>query len=37
LDAAGKVLGPNTTVVLRTDAAPFRVLSDGPAGGKGGK
>jgi membrane protease subunit HflC len=37
LDAAGKVFGPNTTVVLRTDAAPFRVLSDGPAGGKGGK
>jgi membrane protease subunit HflC len=30
LDAVGKVLGPNTTVVLRTDAAPFRVLSDGP-------
>jgi membrane protease subunit HflC len=30
LDAVGKVLGPNTTVVLRTDAAPFRVLSEGP-------
>jgi membrane protease subunit HflC len=37
LDAAGKVLGPNTTVVLRTDAAPFRVLSDGVSGAKGGK
>jgi membrane protease subunit HflC len=30
LDAAGKVIGPNTTIVLRTDAAPFKVLSDGP-------
>ncbi len=33
LDTVGKVLGPNTNVVLRTDSAPFRVLSDGPAGG----
>ena len=32
LDAAGKVMGPNTTVVLRTDAAPFRgVERRGPA------
>jgi membrane protease subunit HflC len=31
LDAAGKVIGPNTTIVLRTDAAPFKVLSDGPS------
>ena len=31
LDAVGKVMGPNTTVVLRTDAAPFKVLSDGPS------
>jgi membrane protease subunit HflC len=31
LDAVGKVMGPNTTVVLRTDAAPFRVLSEGPS------
>jgi membrane protease subunit HflC len=30
LDAVGKVMGPNTTVILRTDAAPFRVLSEGP-------
>ena len=36
LDATGKVLGPNTTVVLRTDSAPFKVLSDGPtAAGRG--
>jgi membrane protease subunit HflC len=32
LDAAGKVMGPNTTVILRTDSAPFKVLSDGPSG-----
>jgi membrane protease subunit HflC len=31
LDTAGKVIGPNTTIVLRTDAAPFKVLSDGAA------
>lgn len=37
LDAAGKVMGPNTTVVLRTDAAPFKVLSDGAASGRSGK
>ena len=34
LDATSKVLGPNTTVVLRTDSAPFKVLSDGPTGGR---
>ena len=32
LDATSKVLGPNTTVVLRTDSAPFKVLSDGATG-----
>ena len=32
LDAMGKVVGPNTPVVLRTDSAPFRVLSEGPSG-----
>lgn len=32
LDTVGKVLGPNTNVVLRTDSAPFRVLSEGPTG-----
>jgi modulator of FtsH protease HflC len=37
LDAVGKVMGPNTTVVLRTDAAPFRVLSEGPVASRGKK
>jgi membrane protease subunit HflC len=32
LDTVGKVVGPNTNIVLRTDAAPFRVLSDGVSG-----
>jgi membrane protease subunit HflC len=32
LDSIGQVIGRNTSVVLRTDAAPFRVLVDGPAG-----
>jgi membrane protease subunit HflC len=32
LDTVGKVVGPNTNVVLRTDAAPFRVLSEGVSG-----
>jgi membrane protease subunit HflC len=32
LDSIGKVVGRNTTLVLRTDAAPFRVLVDGIAG-----
>ncbi len=32
LDALGQVIGRNTSLVLRTDAAPFRVLVDGPAG-----
>ncbi len=32
LDALGKMVGRNASVVLRTDAAPFRVLVDGPAG-----
>jgi membrane protease subunit HflC len=30
LDTIGKVVGRNTSMVLRTDAAPFRVLVDGP-------
>ncbi len=30
LDSITKVVGRNTTMVLRTDAAPFRVLVDGP-------
>jgi len=32
LDALSQVIGRNTSLVLRTDAAPFRVLVDGPAG-----
>jgi modulator of FtsH protease HflC len=30
LDTLGTVLGGNTRLILRTDAAPFRVLVDGP-------
>ncbi len=30
LDAINKVVGRNTSLVLRTDAAPFKVLVDGP-------
>ncbi|HTW38512.1 MAG TPA: SPFH domain-containing protein [Steroidobacteraceae bacterium] len=33
LDAISQMVGRNASVVLRTDAAPFRVLVDGPAGG----
>jgi membrane protease subunit HflC len=36
LDAMGKIVGPNTSIVLRTDAAPFRVLSSGPTTSSGG-
>jgi membrane protease subunit HflC len=36
LDTISKVVGRNTSVVLRTDAAPFRVLVDGPAGAETG-
>jgi membrane protease subunit HflC len=32
LDTISQVVSRNTTVVLRTDAAPFRVLVDGPSG-----
>jgi membrane protease subunit HflC len=32
LDTISQVVNRNTSVVLRTDAAPFRVLVDGPAG-----
>jgi membrane protease subunit HflC len=32
LDSISKVVGRNTTLVLRTDAAPFRVLVDGISG-----
>lgn len=37
LDSLEGVIGPNTRVVLRTDAAPFRVLVDGPGSGGGRK
>lgn len=30
LDTLGAVVGANTRIVLRTDAAPFRLLVDGP-------
>ncbi len=33
LEAISKVVGPNTSVVLRTDSLPFRVLTDGPVEG----
>jgi membrane protease subunit HflC len=35
LDTLGKIVGRNTSIVLRTDAAPFRVLVDGPPLGEG--
>lgn len=33
LDTINQVIGRNTSLILRTDAAPFRVLVDGPSGG----
>jgi membrane protease subunit HflC len=33
LDSLDQVLGHNTSLILRTDAAPFRVLTAGPLGG----
>jgi membrane protease subunit HflC len=35
LDTLESVIGTNTRLVLRTDAAPFRVLVDGPGQGSG--
>jgi membrane protease subunit HflC len=32
LDSLTQILGRNSSLILRTDAAPFRVLVDGPAG-----
>jgi membrane protease subunit HflC len=32
LDSLGQILGRNSSLILRTDAAPFRVLVEGPAG-----
>jgi membrane protease subunit HflC len=37
LDSLDKVIGPNTRLILRTDAAPFRVLVDGPGSAARGK
>jgi membrane protease subunit HflC len=36
LDSLESVIGPNTRLILRTDAAPFRLLVDGP-GKSGGR
>lgn len=30
LDTLGSMVNPGTKIILRTDAAPFRVLVDGP-------
>jgi membrane protease subunit HflC len=30
LDTLGTIVTPDTKLILRTDAAPFRVLVDGP-------
>jgi membrane protease subunit HflC len=32
MDALSSILGRNSSLVLRTDAAPFRLLVDGPSG-----
>ena len=37
LDTINQVVGRNTSLILRTDAAPFRVLVDGPTGAAGGR
>ncbi len=37
LDALSQILGRNSSLVLRTDAAPFRVLVDGPGGAGRGR
>ncbi len=36
LDTLDGVLNANTRLILRTDAAPFRILVDGPGGGSSG-
>jgi membrane protease subunit HflC len=33
LDSLTQILGRNSSLILRTDAAPFRVLVDGPGSG----
>jgi len=37
LDSLGNVVGSGTTLILRTDAAPFKALSEGPAATGGGR
>ncbi|MDF3983577.1 protease modulator HflC [Luteibacter sp. PPL201] len=36
-DTMDAAVGPGTRIVLRTDAAPFRMLVDGPSAGQGPK
>ncbi|HEU0095546.1 MAG TPA: hypothetical protein VFQ52_03770, partial [Rhizomicrobium sp.] len=35
LDSLNTIINSNTSVVLRTDAAPFRALVDGPGASRG--
>jgi membrane protease subunit HflC len=35
LDSLNSIVGANTTLILRTDAAPFRALVEGPGGSAG--
>ena len=35
LDTLATMVGPNTRIVLRTDAAPFNTLVQGPPGSPG--
>ena len=37
LDSLNSIVGANTTLILRTDAAPFRALVEGPAAPAAGK
>jgi len=37
LDSLNGIVNSNTSVVLRTDAAPFRALVDGPGASRGGQ
>jgi membrane protease subunit HflC len=37
LDSLGTVVGSGTTLILRTDAAPFKALSEGPVAAGGGR
>ena len=34
LDSLENIIGPNTRLILRSDAAPFRVLVEGPGARK---